>query len=90
MNEDEQKEASWDELLQKAYKQGLPAGTTKIPKDIIAKILDEDDPWEKEEILAKVDAVVEDKAVGFSKEEYFSYSAYERIAQTPKTDGTVS
>ena len=76
MSQTEREEHSWNDLMAKAAAQGLPAGATKIPKDIIGKILDNEDPWSKAETFAIIDKVDTEKD-GITKEEYIGYSQYE-------------
>ena len=84
----EQGDYSWNDLVQKATAQGLAAGSTKIPKEIIGKVLDNEDPWSKTETLAKVD-IVDTEKDGVTKEEYLAYRNYEMRVQTPSADGSV-
>jgi hypothetical protein len=89
MTDDEGIDFGWNELVEKATQQGMKSGTTKIPKDIIAKVVENDNPWDKTKIMGIVDKIDTDKD-GVTKEEYAGYSKYEKTAKTPKADGKVT
>jgi hypothetical protein len=89
MTDDEQIDFGWNELVEKATQQGMKSGTTKIPKDIIAKVVENDNPWDKTKIMGIVDKIDTDKD-GVTKEEYAGYTKYEKTTKTPKADGKVT
>jgi hypothetical protein len=89
MSDDEQMDYSWSDLMEKAERQGLDKGATKIPKDIIAKVMDNDDPWSKERIMAVIDKVDSEKN-GITKDEYVAWNKYERATKTPKADNKLT
>jgi len=89
MTEAEMNDFRWNDLLQKAYKQGLAAGSTTISRDIIIKVLDAEYPWDKEQYLANYDEIVVDATKDMTKEAWLRFYAYETFRQTPK-DGKLA
>jgi hypothetical protein len=89
MTDDEQIDFGWNDLVEKATQQGMKGGTTKIPKDVIGKVLDQENPWDKEKTFKIIDTVDSQKD-GITKEEYVSWTKYEKTRQTPKADGKLT
>jgi hypothetical protein len=89
MSDDEQIEHGWNDLMEKAERQGLYKGAKKIPKEFIVKVIDSENPWDTKKIMAIVDKVDSDKD-GLTKEEYIGYTKYERATKTPKADNKLT
>jgi hypothetical protein len=83
MNDDEQIEFGWDELVSKATAQGMKAGTTKISRQIMFDVINNENPWSTEGTMKIIDSV-SDLKDGITKEEYIAYTKYDRYRRSLK------
>jgi hypothetical protein len=79
MNEDEQIEYGWDDLVQKAKNFGYKDGS--MPKTMIENVVRNDNPWSVADVAKVLDSVPQLKD-GITKDEYLAYSKYDKFRRS--------